>query len=303
MLSGRFVVLGGGHGTSAVAKALRTTAAELTLIVTIADDGGSSGVLRRRLGGPAVGDMRRSMIALSGEDTLVGRTLTRPLTLGRFGTHPLGNLVLHSLADAFGDLEAGAVWLEQQIGLDAQILPATIEPVSLLARTDDERVIRGESEIGRCTSPIRRLCFEPRYPASPCAAVTAIAEADCVLIAPGSLFTSTLATVALPDLAAALATTPATVVWLCNLAPGRGEGARLTGAEALAALRAHGVRVDAVLHDPDAPLHLTATDVDGEDVHVLAHSLRSAEPGVHDPDRLRVALDELLEPLELSAAG
>jgi uncharacterized cofD-like protein len=293
VLHGRFTTVGGGHGTSSVVRALRGSAAELTLIVSTADDGGSSGALRRRWGGPAVGDMRRSLATLSGDGSLAARALSRPLTLGRAGSHPLGNLMLRSLADAFGDLGVAARWLEHELGIAAQVLPATVEPVSLIAVTADDRRIYGESAIGWCSSPIDRLSFAPAHPRSPAAAIAAIGAADFVLIAPGSLYTSTLATAALPQLAAALTVTPATVVWLCNLDPGHGEAARMTGAEHLSALRRHGVRVDAVIYDPDAEVHLTPANLAGEDLFVLTCPLRSRQPGVHDAELLRAALEEL----------
>jgi uncharacterized cofD-like protein len=294
VLDGRFTVLGGGHGISSVARALRGTAAEVTLIVSTADDGGSSGQLRRRWGGPAVGDMRRSLAALSGDDSLVAQTLSHPVTLGRAGTHPLGNLMLRSLADAFGDLAVAARWLEDELGIAAQVLPATLEPVSLVAVTEDDRRIYGESAIGRCSAPIHTLRFEPASPASPAAAVAAIGAADYVLIAPGSLFTSTLAATALPQIAAALNLTSARVVWLCNLERGNGETARMSGAEHLAALRRHGVRPDVAVHDPEAEVHPSGPDLSSQDIQSFPSPLQSStQPGVHDAELLRGALEHL----------
>ena len=104
----RVTVIGGGHGLAAVLTALRHEPCELTVVVTIADDGGSSGELRRRLGGPAVGDLRRALIVLAEDHSPLVRAFARPVAVEGFGRHPLGNLVLRSLAEVFGDLTQAA---------------------------------------------------------------------------------------------------------------------------------------------------------------------------------------------------
>ncbi len=293
----RVVVLGGGHGTSAVVRALRDAAVDLSIVVTIADDGGSSGALRGPLRGLAVGDMRRSLTALSGEGSVAGRALSRPVTIHRVGTHPLGNLLLQSLTGAFGDLGLAASWLEDQIGVAARVLPATREPVALLAETQDGRLVHGESAIGRCRTPLRRLYFSPACPRSPRAALRAVAAADLLLLAPGSLFTSTLATAALPDLRATLAASWAPVVWLCNLGDGGGEANGLSASRQLAALTEHGIRVDAVLYDPEAGVCVDRRPLQRAGVRCLAHPLQGDAPGVHGATLLRAALEQLLSSL------
>ena len=288
-LHGRAVVLGGGHGVAAVLRALRDEPLELTIVVTTADDGGSSGELRRRRGGPAVGDLRRSLLTLAGEGSALGRALGRTVTLPGYGEHPLGNLVIESLADAFGDLQVAIEWLGEQLGVSARVLPAALTPIHLVAETRDE-VIVGESAISAARGPIERLRFEPDSPISPLAAVASVNDADVVLLAPGSLFTSTLATIVLPDIAAAIAHTPATVLWICNLEPQLRETVRMTAADHLAALRRHGVRVDAVLFDPTATLHFAPDDEALEGRPALSRRLSSHHRGEHDPALLHAAL-------------
>jgi len=283
------VLLGGGHGVAAVAGALDGPGIDLTAIVSVADDGGSSGELRRRWGGPAVGDMRRSFIALSGDQAVVAGAFERRLALAPFGEHPLGNLLLRSVAGALGDLETASAWLAEHLGIRGRVLPGTVEPIALLAETRSG-LVRGESSIGALTAPIERLRFDPARPATPQAAIDAIQAADWVLIGPGSLYTSVLAVAALPDIAAALRVTPARVLWICNLEADCGETLGMSGADHLQALRHHGVRIDAALHDPRARL---ALDGDGDtrgrpDVFSLA--LEAGEPGVHDTAALRTAL-------------
>ena len=287
----RVAVLGGGHGVAAVLAALRDAPLELTAIVTTADDGGSSGDLRQRFGGPAVGDLRRSLIALSDGTNLLATVMSHPLETS-YGRHPVGNLLIQSLIDSLGDLEASSRCLGQLLGISGCVLPASVEPVRLLADTGDQ-VIAGESAIGDTVDRIGRLRFDPQWPRTPLAAVQAILAADWVVLAPGSLYTSTLATSALPQIVPAVARTPARVLWLCNLDPGRGETAGMTAEDHLSALRRHGVRVDTVLYDPAAKLHFSAATLARNRLPGFAHSLQAGRLPVHDPSLLGAALDSL----------
>lgn len=290
-MQGRVAILGGGHGVANVIRALREEQFDLTAIVTVADDGGSSGELRRRWGGPAVGDVRRTLSALAGDGSALDHAFAQRLTINRLGTHPLGNLVLGSLTAGFGDIGSASDWLCTRLSLRGRVLPASKAPVRLVGETDEEPV-RGESAISATRPPITRLRFEPSNPEAPAAALRAIDEAEWLLLAPGSLFTSTLATAALPDIAAGLRHTHALVLWICNLAPERFETAGMTAADHLTALRGHGVRLDAVLYDPSAELHLTGEDLAGKSLMAIPRHLESSIPGTHDPDLLREALEE-----------
>ncbi len=289
----RIAVLGGGHGVAAVLAALRDAPVDLTAIVTTADDGGSSGDLRRHFGGPAVGDLRRSLIALSDRTSLLATVMSRPLET-RYGRHPVGNLLIQSLTDSLGDLEASTRSLGQWLGISGCVLPASVEPVRLLADTGD-RLIAGESAIGDTADRIVRLRFDPQWPRTPIAAVRAIQDADWVLLAPGSLYTSTLATSALPQIVPALARTPGRVLWLCNLEPGQAETADMTAEDHLSALRKHGVRVDDVLYDPDAELHFDAPSLARNHITGFAWTLQAGARAVHDPRLLGGALESVFE--------
>ena len=288
----RIIILGGGHGVASVLGALHGELLELTVIVTTADDGGSSGELRRRWGIAAVGDMRRTLIAMAGEDGDFGRAFARPVSIARLGRHPLGNLVLAALSDAFGELEAASAWICDQLGLTGRVLPATTFPVSLVAE-EPEGLVRGESAIGAAPGRIVRLRFDPRDPSVPTAALEAITDADWVLLGPGSLFTSVLAVSALPEIVSELASTHARVLWICNLAPQYPETLDMTAGDHLDALRRHGVRVDAVLYDPDAPLTFTAQQLAESELPALSRHMQSTDPAVHDPASLHAALYEL----------
>lgn len=290
-MTARVAVLGGGHGVAAVLGALRDAPVELTAIVTTADDGGSSGHLRRRFGGPAVGDLRRSLIALSDGTNLLTTMMSSPLET-RYGRHPVGNLLIRSLTDSLGDLEASTRCLGQWLGISGCVLPASVEPVTLLADTGDQ-VIAGESAIGDTADRILRLRFDPQWPRTPLAAVRAILAADWVLLAPGSLYTSTLATSALPQIVPAVARTPGRVLWLCNLEPEQAETADMTAEDHLSALRNHGVRVDDVLYDPEAKLHFTPATLARNRIAGFARPLHAGSRAVHDSRLLGAALESM----------
>jgi len=289
----RVTVLGGGHGVASVLSALRAERHQVTAIVTVADDGGSSGVLRRRTGGAAVGDVRRALIALSGEENPMAASLARKVEIDSLGCHPAGNIVLSALTQTLGDLQAASDWLAERLRAPGRIVPATVEPVSLTAEARGTLIV-GESAIGAASERVARLRFRPDRPQVSPSALQAIADADLILLGPGSLYTSVLAVCALPALAAALADTPAQVIWICNLSPEPSETPELAAADHLAALRRHGVRIDAVLQDRKAKLHLTPGEIAGDALSEIARPLRGGEPHLHDVGLLRLALRDVM---------
>jgi uncharacterized cofD-like protein len=298
----KVAALGGGHGLAAVLTALRREAIELGAIVSVADDGGSSGELRRQRPGPAVGDVRRSLIASAAGDPALGRALARSVTVNRVGTHPVGNLVLRSIAEAFDDLEAGVAWLADRVGSPARIVPASAEEVVLVGETADGELVHGESTIG--STRIRRLHFVPEAPRVPDAAIRLIADADWVLIAPGSLYTSIFATCAIPAIAAAVARTRAPVVWISNLISDQSETASLSAREHLGAFGLHGVRIDVVMSDSAAELAFDPTTLLAANVRGTHATLVGPRRGEHDPRLLREALRDLFaSSLQATAGG
>jgi len=283
------VVLGGGRGLAAVLRAIRDADFDLTVIVSIAYAEEQAARPEQRLTAETVEDLRRSLETLTGEEDPLLRAIRRPLSIERLGRQPLGNLVLASVASAFGDYGAASVWLGEQLGIAGAVLPATTQPLPRQIETA-ERSTSGRAGTGQ----VRRLRFAGDA-VTPEPALTAIARAQWVLVAPGSLYESVLSTAAVPDVAASLARTRARVVWIANLEAGTGESAHMTAIEHVRVLRLHGVRVDAVLHDPSAPLRFDASELEGEGVESLARSLRAdGESSAYDPERLRAALEEVI---------
>jgi uncharacterized cofD-like protein len=284
-LTSRIAVLGGGAGLGSVLRGLRDHDAELTVIVGTAEDASLTGVPRPAEPGSAVADLRRSLEALTDDELALARAIRRPLQIDRLGRHPLGSLVIQSLAGAFGDLGKASTWLGTQLGIAGAVLPVTIEPVGLIIDTGGLPLAGFPSD---SEQSVDRLRFEPERPEVSGTILDAIERADWVLLAPGSLYSSVLATSAIPDVASALQVTRARVGWICNLEPGAGE----TAEDHLRALRGHGVRVDAVMYDPGATLHFSPEWLAGQGIEALPSRLSGPKPGRHDPELLRGALGQ-----------
>jgi uncharacterized cofD-like protein len=279
------VCIGGGHGLAGTLRAASTYAAELTGVVSVADDGGSSGRIREATGLPAMGDIRRCLSALA--DTAVPlATVFEYRFAGDVEGHALGNLLIAALADRTGSFTDAVAYFADLLGVRADVLPATDELVELCASTPDGTV-RGQVAVQQSTG-LERVWLDPEAPAVPKRALAAVAAADQVVMGPGSLFTSVLAALAVPDLRDAVADTGARRVYVCNLRPQQPETAGYDVAAHVAALRRHGVDPDVVLCHPGA-LAVGAVDVE------VVEAAVAAESGLaHDPERLGAALAALL---------
>lgn len=241
------VALGGGHGLAASLQAARSYASQLAGVVSVGDDGGSSGRLRAEFGVAAPGDVRRCISALAG-DNLLAESLEYRFTDGPLTGHPIGNLLLTGMAISSGDFQVAIDELCRLTEVDGAIYPATTVPVRLLADSD-EGTISGQVTIERAGG-IRNLRFEPPNPPVSAQAIAAVKEADQVIIGPGSLYTSVLATAVVPGLRAALRDTSAQRVFVANVANEKALARGFGLAEHLGALKDHGVPVDVVLaHD------------------------------------------------------
>jgi len=244
-MSGRIVALGGGHGLYASLTALRSLTEDLTAIVTVADDGGSSGRLREEMGILPPGDLRMALSALC-EDTEWGRTWrdvlqTRFATAGPLDGHALGNLLIAALWTRNSDVVEGLDWVGRLLRSRGRVLPLAQEPLAISAVTDGPdgpRVVQGQAAVATAPGHVRGLAIEPAHPEVPPATLQAIADADMVVLGPGSWYTSVLTHFLVDPVAEALvAAGPRTVVAL-NIAYEDLETAEQGRADDVRALRA-----------------------------------------------------------------
>jgi uncharacterized cofD-like protein len=281
------VAIGGGHGTAVTLKAARRYAGTLTGIVSVADDGGSSGRLRELLNVVALGDIRKCLVALADEDSALAVAFERRFEEGELAGHALGNLILTGLIEATGDLVLGVREAAQLLGARGDVLPATTEPVVLKAEAGHGTVAGQVAVMG--TGGIRTVSLVPEDALAPPLALERIAEADQVVIGPGSLFTSVLAAVAVKGIAEAVASSEAPVVYVCNLRPQIPETEGYDVAAHVAALARHGVAVDAVVCDT-----IPGMAIGEAVVPVLDVPLTDENGLVHSPAKLAQALAGLL---------
>jgi len=243
----KFVALGGGHGTAVTLRALRAISDDVTGIVSVADDGGSTGRLRAMLDVAAVGDLRKCLGALADPENPLAEAFEHRFTVGELEGHTVGNLFLVGLIDATGNLEESVDAAAEALGVSGTILPASSEGVVLLA-SNDEGVTRGQTAVAR-TAHIHFISLDPPAPPAPPRALRALADADVIVIGPGSLFTSVLAACVVPEINAALASSTARKVYVANLRPEDPETLGFSLQDHLDALRAHGVEPTDVIVD------------------------------------------------------
>ncbi len=283
----RAVAVGGGHGTAVSLRALKSLTPEVTGVVSVADDGGSTGRLRALLDVAAVGDLRKCLVALADPENPLTRSFEHRFAVGELAGHAVGNLLLVGLIDATGDLEESVRALAEVMGVTGAIVPASTEGVELVATTG-HGATRGQSEVAR-TGAIERIRLEPRLVAAPIAAVEAIERADVVLVGPGSLFTSVLAACVVPGVTQALAATRARTLYVANLHPQVPETEGFSLADHVEALERHGVVPDAVLVDARGPYAHQACARP-----VVRADLADGRGLVHDVQKLASAVAALL---------
>ena len=292
------VVLGAGPGLAEVLRVLRDDDIRPTAIVSIAydpDERGSAG--QPPTGTSVVDDLRCSLEALATEEGALLRAIKRQLTIERLGPQRLGNLVINSIASGFGDYARASTWLGEQLDIAGAVLPATVNPVQRLIETGT--VVSPPDRVGLSG----RLRFVGGSLRSPRAAVAAIEYAEWVLLAPGPLYQSVIATAAVPDLARALSTTPAPVLWIAIPEPesyGHGEP---VGIGELQLLRSHGIRVDAVLYDSQVTHGFDRRELLSCGVEAIPRALRSTREIATGPQRLRRALAGLIRSPGSAAEG
>jgi uncharacterized cofD-like protein len=288
----KVVALGGGHGLATTLEAARLYAGELTAVVSVADDGGSSGRLRQIAGIPAPGDLRRCLVAMASSDSPWARAFEYRFPAGDLEGHALGNLLIAGLANVTGDFGEALELASTLLGTVGRVLPATAVPVVLKADVAGTEVI-GQVNVSASPGAISGVSIVPPDAPVQAEVLAAIEQADQVLVGPGSLFTSVLAVCAVPEIRAALSGRVSGrrdgggIVYVCNLRPQIPETAGFSAADHLRAVLAHGVPVDVmVTHDRSTPEYLFGARV------VRAPISRSDGAG-HVPARLAAVLRRL----------
>jgi uncharacterized cofD-like protein len=244
------VALGGGTGLSTLLAGLKCLVsdlpaddlriASLSAIVTVSDDGGSSGRLRDELQMLPPGDIRNCMIALSEDSTLLSRLFRyRFRGQGELGGHSFGNLFLAALTEVTGDFTEAVRLSSEVLASKGHIFPATISDVRLVAELEDGSVVRGETHISASRAPIRRLRLEPEQCLPLPEALKAIRAADVITVGPGSLYTSILPNLLVARVAAAIGDSPATKIFICNLMTQPGETDNYTARQHLETIKTY----------------------------------------------------------------
>ena len=304
----KIVAIGGGTGLSTLLRGLKQYSSNITAIVTVADDGGSSGRLRREMGILPPGDIRNCIAALADEEKLLTELFQYRFHAGDgLSGHSFGNLFISAMTEITGDLEQAIDASAKVLAIRGKVLPATLTDVSLWAKLADGRLIEGESKITEAMGQIRQIGCHPADPVALPAALAAIKEADYIIIGPGSLYTSIIPNLLVPAIRQALAQVTVPRVYVCNIMTQPGETDNYSVADHLRAIE--GVceeRVfDAVLAQRTAPspqsLQLYAQEhshpvfLDREEVGkmgyriVLANVMAEDEVTAkvrHDPQRL-----------------
>lgn len=309
----RVVAIGGGTGQSTLLRGLKQHTSNITAVVSVADDGGSSGMLRQEMGIAPVGDIRNCIAALADAEPTMTRLLqyrfpTEPGADPGVGGHAFGNLLIAALSDIAQDFEEGVRLTNRVLAVRGQVLPVASEPLTLHAELADGREVTGQSRIMR-TRGIRRVWVSPESVIPNTAALEAIGNADLVVLGPGSLYTSLLPNLLVPGMVAALEQTAALRVYVANVATQVGETEGYTLSEHVAALHAHHVGhvVDVVVANtntlarpPQVPYEQEPVRVDlpvggGPPRVVVADVVDMDNAHGHDPVKLAAVLVGLLD--------
>lgn len=236
----RVVVIGGGTGLANLLRGLKKLPIDITAIVTVADDGGSSGILRSELDMPPPGDIRNVLMALADTEPMLAKLLQYRFTSGNgLAGHSLGNLIVAAMKDITGDFVTGVRELSRVLAVRGNVLPASAEAIVLRAELDDGSVVVGESRIPKAGRPIARVMLDPADAKPLPEALRALREADGILIGPGSLFTSIIPNLLVPGVAEAIRRSDAAKIYVCNVMTQPGETDGFAVSDHLAAIERH----------------------------------------------------------------
>lgn len=242
------VAIGGGNGLASALRAARLYASSVTAVVSVADDGGSSGRLVADLEILPPGDLRKCLLALAGTESIWAEALDYRFNSGELEGHSLGNLILAGLADVRGGFPEALATIEELLECEGKVLPATTDRVSLVAETNGGQIV-GQVAIANAGTAIHEVRLEPSAPKAHPAAIDAIAGCDQIILGPGSLYTSVLPPLVVPEIREAVARASAHRVYVCNLVAQPGETDGISAGGHAKALIDHGIDFETMIHD------------------------------------------------------
>ena len=289
----KIVAIGGGTGLSTLLRGLKRYTGNLTAVVTVADDGGSSGKLRRDRHVIPPGDIRACIAALADAEPLVTRLFQYRFDDAAgdgIGGHSFGNLFIVAMSEVTGNMEEAIRETSRVLAVRGRILPSTLADVTLSARLEDGSTVRGESLIPSSGGRIERVFIEPDRPEVNAEAVAALRQADLIVLGPGSLYTSVLPNLLVPGLAEALQTSKAHKLYISNVATQQGETDDFSAADHLAAIRRHLGRDDVV------DVVLANSNLPAEPLPAEWNSQAVLAPGDADYGVARLVLADLVDP-------
>lgn len=310
----RIVVMGGGTGLSVMLRGLKEKPMDITAIVTVADDGGSSGILRSELQMPPPGDIRNVLTALADVEPLLSDILKYRFSTGSgLAGHSLGNLILAAMTDMHGDFVTAVKEMSRVFVVRGQVLPAAGEAVILHAEMEDGTIVTGESKIPEAGRRIKRIFLEPENVEPLPEALEAIQQADAILIGPGSLYTSILPNLLVPKLAEAIVSSEAIKMFVCNVMTQPGETDNYTVSDHLQAVYDHiGLHLfdyvivndgeipvqvqDKYAEKGAKPVHLDRDEVESQGYKLIADKLVLFRTYLrHDADKLSNHIFQLVQ--------
>ncbi|MBO8141761.1 MAG: YvcK family protein [Firmicutes bacterium] len=310
----RVVAIGGGTGLSTLLRGLKTVTSNITAIVTVADDGGSSGRLRAEMGMPPPGDVRNTLVALADTEPLMERLFQYRFDTGSgLKGHSFGNLFLAAMTAITGDFERAVRESSKVLAVRGQVLPSTLESVTLVAEFADGTRARGESQVAQTGKRIRRVYLSPPDARPLADALRALREADIVILGPGSLYTSVLPNLLVPGIAETIGNSRAMRVYVCNVMSQPGETDGYRASDHVRALLEHagsGIVDYVLMNSGRVPsnveekyrregAHPVQADVqavrDLGVVPVCRYLLSHSDFARHDPHRLAAAIRDMWE--------
>lgn len=308
-------MIGGGTGLSTLLRGIKEHTSNLTAIVTVADDGGSSGRLRKGMGVLPPGDIRNCLVALADSEPLMARLFQYRFPEGDptgLGGHTFGNLFIATMSAITGDFEEAVKESSRVLAVRGRVLPSTLEDVELVAECEGGALVEGESSISKCGAPIKRVFLRPEDPEALPEAVEAICHADAVLLGPGSLFTSVMPNLLVGGITDAIRRSGAPKAYVCNVMTQPGETDGFTAADHVRAILEHvgpGVVECVIVNTGEVhprlaeryrqegayPVAANPKEIEAFGVSVAGGDLISdTHYARHDPERLALAIVKLL---------